>query len=118
MNRIVQNIELYNLAYRLAWKHISERQKREYPDVAMLLHDAIRRQLKEGAVEPDLIASEALTYIEKPTGQFHSDEEPAVLADDRKNRLRRALRFATGLRVPKRMKQRRDKAARFAGGNS
>ena len=82
MIRIAQNIERYNLAYTLAWKHISERQKREYPNVATLLHDAIRRQLKEGAVEPDLIASEALTYIEKLTGQFHSDEEPAVPADE------------------------------------
>ena len=81
MAGIAQNIERYNLAYTLAWKHISERQKREYPNVATLLHDAIRRQLKEGAVEPDLIASEALTYIEKLTGQFHSDEEPAVTAD-------------------------------------
>ena len=73
MAGIAQNIELYNLAYRLAWKHISERQKHEYPNVATLLHHAIRRQLTEGAVAPVLIASEALKHIEKLTGQIDTD---------------------------------------------
>jgi hypothetical protein len=74
MTGIARNIELYNLAYRLAWKHISERQKHEYPNVATFLHDAIRRQLKQGAIEPVFIAAEALKDIEKLTGQIHSDE--------------------------------------------
>ena len=73
MARIAQNIERYNLAYKLAWKHISERQKGD-PNVATFLHDAIRRQLTEGAVEPVFIASEALKYIEKLTGQISSDK--------------------------------------------
>ena len=73
MAGIARNIELYNLAYRLAWKHISERQKREYPNVATFLHDAIRHQLKEGATEPVFIAAEALKNIEKRTRQMHSD---------------------------------------------
>jgi hypothetical protein len=58
-------------SYRLAWRHISERQKREYPNVATFLHDAIRRQLKQGATEPVFIAAEALKNIEKLTGQIH-----------------------------------------------
>jgi len=76
MAGIAQNIERYNLAYRLGWKHISERQKREYPNVATFLHEAIRRQLKEGAAEPLFIAAEALKNIEKLTGQIHTDEVP------------------------------------------
>jgi hypothetical protein len=75
MTGIAQNIELYNLAYRLAWKHISELQKREYPNVATFLHDAIRRQLKEGAAEPVLIASEALRHIEKLTSHAVATEK-------------------------------------------
>ena len=71
MAGIARNIELYNLAYRLAWKHISERQKREYPNVATFLHDAIRLQLKQGASEPVFIAAEALKNIEKLTRQIH-----------------------------------------------
>jgi DNA-binding transcriptional regulator of glucitol operon len=98
MAGIARNIERYNLAYKLAWKHISELQKREYPNVATFLHDDIRRQLQEGAVEPVFIAAEALKNIEKMTGQIHSDEEPAIPADDRNSKFRRALRFATGLR--------------------
>jgi len=71
MAGIARNIELYNSAYSLAWKHISERQKREYPNIATFLHDAIRHQLNEGAVEPLFIAAEALKNIEKLTGQIH-----------------------------------------------
>ena len=73
MIKIARNIERYNLACRLAWEHISERQKREYPNVATFLHDVIRRQLKEGAVEPLFIAAEALKNIEKLIGQINSD---------------------------------------------
>ena len=63
--KTAKNIELYNSAYRLAWKHISELQKREQPDIALRLHDSIRRQLKGGATEPLFMASEALTDVEK-----------------------------------------------------
>ena len=65
MAGIAQNIELYNLAYRLAWKHISESQKRMHPNIALSLHDSVRRQLKEGAVEPVFIAAEALRDIDQ-----------------------------------------------------
>jgi hypothetical protein len=65
MTRIAQNIELYNLAYRLAWKHISEPQKSVYPNIALRLHESISRQLKEGAHEPVFIAAEALRDVEK-----------------------------------------------------
>jgi hypothetical protein len=37
MARIARNIELYNSAYSLAWKKISEPEKRELPDVALRL---------------------------------------------------------------------------------
>jgi len=74
MAGMARNIELYNLAYKLAWRHISERQKHEYPSVATFLHDAIRHQLKQGAVEPVFIAAEALKKIEKLTGQIHSED--------------------------------------------
>ena len=73
MTRIAQNIELYNLTYRLAWKHISESQKSVYPNIAWRLHDSIRRQLKEGAHEPVFIAAEALRDIEKATNAQQRD---------------------------------------------
>jgi len=61
---IAREIELYNSAYSLAWKHISEIQKRELPDIARRLHDSISRLLKHGATEPLFIASEALKDID------------------------------------------------------
>jgi hypothetical protein len=64
MAGIARNIELYNLAYSLAWKHISARQKREQPEMARRLHDSIRRQLNDGATEPLFIASEALKEVD------------------------------------------------------
>jgi hypothetical protein len=61
---IARDIELYNSAYSLAWKHVSELRKREKPNIASRLHDSIRRQIKEGATEPLFIASEALRDVE------------------------------------------------------
>ena len=65
MAGIARNIELYNSAFSLAWKHISERQKRERPNIARRLHDSIRGQLKDGATDPLFIASEALKALEE-----------------------------------------------------
>ena len=65
MAGIARNIELYNLAYSLAWKHISEHQKHERPDIARRLHDSIRRLLKDGETEPLFIASGALKALEE-----------------------------------------------------
>ena len=65
MAGITRNIELYNSAFSLAWKHISERQKRERPNIARLLHDSIRGQLKDGATDSLFIASEALKTLEE-----------------------------------------------------
>ena len=62
---IAQKIQSYNLAFQLAWKHISEDQKRKQPNIAQRLHDSIRRQLKEGATEAVFIASEALKDVER-----------------------------------------------------
>jgi hypothetical protein len=64
MGGVARNIELYNSAYSLAWKHISEVQKREKPNIAARLHDSIRREIKKGATEPLFIASEALRDVE------------------------------------------------------
>ena len=61
---VAREIELYNAAYSLAWKHVSELQKREKPNLASRLHDSIRSQIKQGANEPLFIASEALRGVE------------------------------------------------------
>ena len=64
MAGIARNIELYNSAYSLAWKHVSELQKREKPNIASRLHDSIQREIKKGATESLFIASEALSDVE------------------------------------------------------
>jgi len=43
---IAREIELYNSADTLAWKHVSEFQKREKPNMASRLHDSIRREIR------------------------------------------------------------------------
>jgi len=65
MAGIARNIEWYNSAYALAWKHVSELQKREQPEIARRLHDCIRRQLANGATEPLIIASDALKALDE-----------------------------------------------------
>ena len=64
MAGIARNIELYNSAYGLAWRHISELQKREKPNIASRLHDSIQREIKKGATEPLFIASDVLRDID------------------------------------------------------
>ena len=61
---VAREIELYNSAYRLAWKHVTELQKRDKPNLASRVHDSIRSQIRQGATEPLFIASEALRVAE------------------------------------------------------
>ena len=96
MAAIARDIELYQLAYRLAWPYVSEFQKNADQDIALRLHDAIRRQLKKGSTEPVFIASEALKDLDKPDGQTEDSETSPTRSAGRNSRLRRALRFATG----------------------
>ena len=94
MAGIARNIELYNSAFSLAWKHISERQKRERPNIARLLHDSIRGQLKDGATDPLFIASEALKALEE------SEPEPPK-AESAKQPLPFSLRWPHLIRQKK-----------------
>jgi hypothetical protein len=64
MGEITRKIELFNLAYKLAWKHIPEDKKLK-PDVGHCLDNAIRRKIKNGADDAVFIASEVLKDIEK-----------------------------------------------------
>ena len=90
MTGIARNIELYQLAYRLAWPYVSEFQKIADPHIAMHLHDAIRRQLKQGAAEPVFIASEALRGIDKLNGPIDNNDASSTRVAGRNSRLRRA----------------------------
>lgn len=67
MAGIAEKIERYNSAYGLAWKHISERQKQVFPNIALRLDASIRRQLAQGAKEPLFIACEALSEFQIET---------------------------------------------------
>ena len=74
MAEVARKVKSYNLAYQLAWKHISEDEKRKQPNIARLLHDSIRRQLTEGATEPVFIASEALEDLGERLHRESDDE--------------------------------------------
>jgi len=53
MAGIARNIELYNLAYNLAWKHISEHQKHERPDILKAFEESERGTPKAESAKPD-----------------------------------------------------------------
>jgi hypothetical protein len=72
-----QNIQLYGLAYRIAWKRISA--LRQHPDIALRLHASIRSQLKKGATDPLVIASEALRALDEIFGAAVSLRWPSFL---------------------------------------
>jgi len=73
MAEVARKVESYNLAYQLAWKHISDDEKRKQPNIARLLN-SIRRQLSEGATEPVFIASEALADVGEKLDRESDDE--------------------------------------------
>jgi hypothetical protein len=71
------------LAYRTALNHISALQKRELPDISLRLHASIRRQLKEGAKNPSLIAAKAVSELQINKAVTHkrdarSQRKPSV----------------------------------------
>ena len=55
-----RRIEIYSRAYKLAWHQIPADRKRARPDISLRIHASIRRQLKDGAMDPIGIASEAV----------------------------------------------------------
>jgi hypothetical protein len=66
-SQTARNIELYSLAYHIAWKQISTLRKREQPDISLQLHASIRQQLKKGATDPLVIAVEAFKALDEET---------------------------------------------------
>ena len=98
MTGIARNIELYQLAYRLAWPYVSEFQKSANPKIALRLRELIRRQMREGLTEPVLIASEALKDIDRLADQIDNNETSLTRTAGRHSRLRRALGLTAGSR--------------------
>ena len=71
---VARNVELYSLAYRTAWNHISALQKGQFPNTSLRLHASIRRQIKEGAKNPSLIAAKAVTDVQTNTAVTHKSD--------------------------------------------
>jgi hypothetical protein len=54
-----RRIEVYSAAYN-AWEQIPTAERRTRADISLRIHASIRRQLKDGAMDPIGIASAAL----------------------------------------------------------
>jgi hypothetical protein len=59
--KFAQRIELYSAAYKLALQQIPP--MRAKPDIFLLIHASIRRQLKRGAKDPRHIAFAAVKDV-------------------------------------------------------
>jgi hypothetical protein len=59
-SEIGQRAELYGWAYKLAWKQIPPAERRRRPHLSLRIYASVRRQVKEGAMDPSSIASAAL----------------------------------------------------------
>jgi len=60
---IGRRAELYGSAYKLAWKQIPPAERRAQPDLPLRIYASVRRQVKEGAVDPIVIASAAVKEV-------------------------------------------------------
>src|SRR5262245_39868919 len=71
---VARNVELYSLAYRTAWNHISALQKGQFPNTSLRLHASNRRQIKKGAKNPSLIAAQAVSDVQINTAATHKSD--------------------------------------------
>jgi hypothetical protein len=62
-SEIGQRAELYGSAYKLAWEQIPPPERRRQPDLSLRIYASVRRQVKEGAMDPISIASAALKEV-------------------------------------------------------
>lgn len=62
MGKIADKVALFNLAYKLAWKYVSDEAKFD-PNKAKQLDQSIRRQLNAGANDAVFIASAAIDEV-------------------------------------------------------
>jgi hypothetical protein len=60
---IGRRAELYGSAYKHAWKQIPPAERRARPDLPLRIFASVRRQVKEGAMDPIAIASAALNDV-------------------------------------------------------
>ena len=58
-----RRIEVYSAAYKIAWKQMPPDERRARPEMSLRIHASIRRQLKDGVIDPSAIASVALKEI-------------------------------------------------------
>ena len=69
MADIARRIELYNQAFQLAHEHVAKDQAlRERPGISKELHDAIRRQIADGASDVVAVAAAAVRAVEARHG--------------------------------------------------
>ena len=61
-----RRIDLYSSAYKLAWEQISSAERRAQPDISLRIHASIRRQLKQGEMDPRRIAFAAIKDVLVP----------------------------------------------------
>ena len=64
MGEIARRLELFNLAYRLAWSYVSTHPELRTADAPSKLSNSINRQIKAAATSPAVIAAEAVKQIQ------------------------------------------------------
>ena len=62
-SEIGRRAEICGSAYKLAWKQIPPAERRARPNLSLRLYASVRRQVKEGAMDPIGIASAALKEV-------------------------------------------------------
>jgi hypothetical protein len=62
-----RKVDLYSSAYKLALEQIPPAERRARPDISLRIHASIRRQLKQGEMDPVRIASTAIKVSLVPT---------------------------------------------------
>ncbi len=78
MAGIARKVELFNVAYKLAWAHITENPMLRAPGVSDMLNASIRKQIAAGADDVVMIAAQAIQDLSSIRGGVRPS--PAVNA--------------------------------------
>jgi hypothetical protein len=60
---IARSIELFNIAYKLAWDHVSQHHEMMPSNTALMLSNSIRDQIKAGATNAAETAGDAIKNL-------------------------------------------------------
>ena len=104
MVQIIKKVEIYNLAYKIAWPHVAENAQltaQQRSEAGLFLSRAIHGSIRAGRTDAVLIAAEATTDIQRiQTLRLNIDRSPVPVKVEPERFARTKNFFRSRFRIP------------------